>query len=65
MALPDWSDMALNDGRRVINAFDGDVARKEPVQKAATALSAYLGIKAQDLLRDGVQFGSLVTEDIA
>ena len=27
MALPDWHDIALND-RRVILAFDGDVARK-------------------------------------
>ena len=36
MALADWHDVALN-GRRVIIAFDGDMARKEPVQKAAHA----------------------------
>jgi hypothetical protein len=41
MALADWHDIALN-GRRVIIAFDGDVARKEPVQKAAQALGDYL-----------------------
>jgi hypothetical protein len=41
VALPDWHDVALN-GRRVIIAFDGDVARKEPVQKAARALGDYL-----------------------
>lgn len=44
MALPDWHDVALN-GRRVIIAFDGDVARKEPVQRAARALAAYLSTK--------------------
>jgi hypothetical protein len=41
VALADWHDVALN-GRRVIIAFDGDVARKEPVQKAARALGDYL-----------------------
>ena len=41
MALPDWHDIALN-GRRVIMAFDGDVARKQPVQKALHALAGYL-----------------------
>ena len=44
VALADWQDVALN-GRRVIIAFDGDVARKESVQKAAHALSGYLAIK--------------------
>ena len=43
-AIPDWYDIALN-GRRVILAFDGDVARKESVQKAARALAAYLALK--------------------
>ena len=45
MALPDWHDVALNDGRRVIIAFDGDVARKESVQKAAQRLAGYLATK--------------------
>ena len=44
MVLPDWRDVALN-GRRVIIAFDGDIARKDPVQRAARALSQYLSIK--------------------
>ena len=44
MALPEWRDMALN-GRRVIIAFDGDVARKESVQKASSGLSNYLATK--------------------
>ena len=44
MSLADWHDVALND-RRVIIAFDGDIARKESVQKAAHALAAYLAIK--------------------
>jgi hypothetical protein len=41
MALADWHDVALN-GRRVIIAFDGDVARKGPVQRAACTLGEYL-----------------------
>ena len=45
MSLRDWHDVALNDKRRVVIAFDGDIARKESVQKAAHALAAYLGIK--------------------
>jgi hypothetical protein len=44
VALPDWSDVALN-GRRVIIAFDGDVARKQQVQKAMHALANYLAYK--------------------
>ncbi|MFW3112997.1 hypothetical protein MHAE_04400 [Mycobacterium haemophilum DSM 44634] len=44
MALPEWRDIALN-GRRVIIAFDGDVARKESVQKAVRSLAAYLATK--------------------
>ena len=38
------ADIALN-GRRVIIAFDGDVARKDSVQKAMHALAAYLAHK--------------------
>lgn len=45
MALPEWHDVALNDRRRVVIAFDGDVARKPSVQKAAHALAAYLSTK--------------------
>lgn len=44
MALADWRDVALN-GRRVIIAFDGDVARKREVQKAMHALAQYLAYK--------------------
>lgn len=44
MALPEWRDCALN-GRRVIMAFDGDVARKPSVQKALHALANYLATK--------------------
>jgi Protein of unknown function (DUF3631)/Domain of unknown function (DUF3854) len=43
-ALPDWQDVALKD-RRVILAFDGDVARKESVRGALDALASYLGLK--------------------
>lgn len=45
MALPEWRDVALNNNRRVVIAFDGDVARKPSVQKAAHALAAYLSTK--------------------
>lgn len=44
VALPEFRDIALN-GRRVIIAFDGDVARKESVQKAMRAISGYLATK--------------------
>ena len=44
MVLADWRDVALN-SRRVVIAFDGDIARKESVQKAAHALAAYLTFK--------------------
>ena len=44
MALADWRDIALN-GRRVIVAFDGDMARKDSVQNAALRLSQYLATK--------------------
>jgi hypothetical protein len=44
VALPDWQDVALN-GRRVILAYDGDVARKESVRTAMDALAKYLGVK--------------------
>ncbi len=43
-ALPDWADVALN-GRTVVLAFDGDVARKPGVRKALTALAGYLTSK--------------------
>ena len=44
VAVGDWNDIALN-GRRVIIAFDGDVARKASVRKAMDALAAYLKSK--------------------
>jgi Domain of unknown function (DUF3854) len=44
VALPDWRDCALN-GRRVILAFDGDVARKNEVQQGLKGLASYLSIK--------------------
>jgi Domain of unknown function (DUF3854) len=44
MALPEWRDIALN-GRRVIMAFDGDVARQPAVQKAMRGLAGYLATK--------------------
>jgi hypothetical protein len=44
VAVADWNDIALN-GRRVIIAFDGDVARKPSVQNAMTALANYLQSK--------------------
>jgi hypothetical protein len=42
MALSAWRDIALNNSRRVILAFDGDVARNPSVQKSCHALSQYL-----------------------
>jgi hypothetical protein len=44
VALPDWHDVALND-RRVIVAYDGDVARKDTVRVAMTELGKYLALK--------------------
>ncbi|MGO9103069.1 MAG: DUF3854 domain-containing protein [Mycobacterium sp.] len=44
VALPDWNDVALND-RRVIIAYDGDVASKKTVRDAMEALGRYLSIK--------------------
>jgi hypothetical protein len=44
VAVADFNDIALN-GRRVILAFDGDVARKPSVRKALDALAAYLRTK--------------------
>jgi hypothetical protein len=41
LAVGDWHDIALND-RRVILAFDGDVARKPAVRQALRALADYL-----------------------
>lgn len=43
-AVGDWHDVALND-RRVILAFDGDVARKHSVRQALSALADYLRSK--------------------
>lgn len=43
-AVGDWHDIALND-RRVVLAFDGDVARKPSVRQALSALAGYLGSK--------------------
>jgi hypothetical protein len=40
-AIADWNDIALND-RRVILAFDGDVARKRSAAEALCALAEYL-----------------------
>ena len=40
-AVADWNEIALN-GRRVILAFDGDVARKNSAAKALCALADYL-----------------------
>ncbi len=42
---PQWRDIALNNRRRVIIAFDGDVARKESVQKSCKALAQYLSYR--------------------
>jgi hypothetical protein len=44
LAVGDWHDIALND-RRVILAFDGDVARKPAVRQALSALADYLASK--------------------
>ncbi|MGH3971040.1 MAG: DUF3854 domain-containing protein, partial [Mycobacterium sp.] len=45
MALPEWRDVALNNGRRVVIGFDSDTARNENVQKAARGLAGYLATK--------------------
>jgi hypothetical protein len=44
MALEEFREIPLN-GRRVVLAFDGDVARKVPVQKALHALAQHLAYK--------------------
>jgi len=44
VAIPDWHDVALND-RRVILAFDSDVATKPAVRRALSELAGYLRIK--------------------
>ena len=49
MALADWLDVSLNNGRRVIIAFDGDVARKPAVRIAMGALSKYLAYKGSHI----------------
>ena len=43
-AVADFNDIALN-GRQVILAFDGDVARKQPVQAELRKLADYLKFK--------------------
>lgn len=48
VAVPDWNDIALND-RRVILAFDGDVARKPSVRQALSALADYLRSKGANV----------------
>jgi hypothetical protein len=45
MALHEWRDVPLNNNRRVIIGFDGDVARKESVQKSVRGLAGYLATK--------------------
>ncbi len=44
VALPDWQDVALN-GRRVVIAYDSDMATKRSVLNAMTALAGYLASK--------------------
>jgi hypothetical protein len=44
-AIPDWHDVALDNGRRVILAFDSDVTRKRPVRMALDQLAGYLTSK--------------------
>lgn len=41
-ALPDWENIALNDDRVVLIAFDSDVMLKEPVRQALERLGAFL-----------------------
>jgi Domain of unknown function (DUF3854) len=43
-AIPDWHDVALN-GRRVVLAFDSDVAAKKSVRSALDQLAGYLSSK--------------------
>jgi hypothetical protein len=50
MALPDFRDLALNSGRIVILAFDGDVARNPAVQKALHGLGNYLAYRGAKVL---------------
>lgn len=45
VALPDWHDVALNDGRRVVLAFDSDVTSKPAVARALAELANYLASK--------------------
>lgn len=47
-AIPDFHDIALGE-RRVILAFDGDVARKPAVRRALGALADYLGGKGANV----------------
>lgn len=45
LAVADWRDVALNDGRRVVLAFDSDVVRKRAVRAALSELARYLASK--------------------
>jgi hypothetical protein len=47
-AIADWNDIALND-RRVILAFDGDVARKPNAAKALCALAEFLKYRGAEI----------------
>jgi Protein of unknown function (DUF3631)/Domain of unknown function (DUF3854) len=44
LAVPEWHDIALN-GRRVVGAFDSDIATKHKVQQALAELAGYLETK--------------------
>lgn len=48
-AVADWNDIAL-DGRKVVVAFDSDVAAKPAVHKAMTSLAGYLESKGAEVL---------------
>lgn len=58
VAVPDWHDIALN-GRRVVLAFDSDVARKRSVRQALDALAGYLSSKGAS-----VEFCHLPDDDL-
>jgi hypothetical protein len=45
VALPEWRDIALNDGRRVVLAYDSDVTCKPGPQAALREIAAYLETK--------------------
>lgn len=45
VALPDWRDVALNGGRRIVLAYDSDVVSKRGPQDAMRAIAGYLASK--------------------